>query len=288
MVHKEIGSLSKRSVPKNQILSEDPDKNQVLLKIVTTHKPMLARVEKDHSPNNSLHKPRPKALDPQEESQSTVDQEEQRRGSPSVLTSTDLETKDHCDNSNGLDESDCEEAPTYENIFDALSSGDPVYENFQAIKSEPVVKIPTDKVIAVKKRQPSSQLVSEKSVTSSYDRRHKKLSSKLSNGSNAEEPSEKGRIKTERAKTPISTKSEKNTLRSVSGDRSKSSSRLSGSRDNSITIKRYKDATKPTKDDTARGTQAKRKNGPKVGSVVQEHKQGTPVISAEKNDGSIR
>ncbi|XP_032453282.1 uncharacterized protein LOC100119361 isoform X8 [Nasonia vitripennis] len=284
VVHKEIGSLSKRSAPKQQSLPEDPDKKQVLLKIVTTHKPMLARVENDHSPSNSLHRPRPKGLDPQEESQPPLEREEQRRGSPSVLASTDLETKDHCDNGNGVDESDCDEAPTYENIFDAVSNGDPVYENFQAIKSEPVLKAPIDKVALLKKRPPTSQ--SEKSLTNSYDRRHIKLSSKLSNGSNAEESAEKARLtRTERAKTPISAKSDKNTLRSVSQDRSKSSSRLSGSRDNSI--KRCKDATKPTKDDTARGAQAKRKNSPKVGSVAQERK-GTPVISAEKNDGSIR
>ncbi|OXU23759.1 hypothetical protein TSAR_007270 [Trichomalopsis sarcophagae] len=260
LVHKEIGSLSKRSAPKQQSLPEDPDKKQVLLKIVTTHKPMLARVENDRGPNNSLHRARPKGLDPQEESQPPAEQEEQRRGSPSVLASTDLETKDHCDNGNGVDESDCDEAPTYENIFEAVSNGDPVYENFQ------VLAAPIDKVAVLKKRPPSSQ--SEKSLANSYDRRRKKLSSKLSNGSNAEESSEKARLtRTERAK------SDKNSLRSVSEDRSKSSSRSSGSRDNSI--KRYKD------------TQAKRKNSPKVGSVAQERK-GTLVISAEKNDGSIR
>ena len=237
---------------------------------------MLARVENDHVP---IVAPTPKPR--------TIDGNTREKSPPTVEDEgIGLEAKDHCDTVNGTS---ADEAPTYENIFEALSDGAPVYENFQVLGSKPLVVVKENKLakekVPVKKRSSSVHAERTMSSNDSYDRRHKKVSAKLSNGSSVGNKLEK--VASSRSITPMSTLS-KASSHSVDNGESKRangvSSRANSSRDNSV--KRYKDVRQ---DGTTRSNESRRRSSSsKTDPAMKDHRGTMSSVNSERNGGSLR
>jgi hypothetical protein len=299
-VYKDVDPSSERLSNKNQVVSKDSENNQVLLKIVTTHKPIIARVENDHNLNSSKSRLKNQGADVQEEGEIKHLVGENGKDNSQNIRSANLEAKDYCDNINEINGmvSNCIEPPTYENIFDAVSDDAPLYENFQVING---CSVKDKRMIngkpTVKKRSLNSQ--SDKMSNNLYERRHKKVSSKVGAAFNNEGSIDKlnkiksDKVKSARSATPLSslssTKSDKSSHNFIENSElkrsNKISSRLNHSRDNSI--KRYKD-TKLMKDDNSLGIQVKRKASSKYDSAKQEYKGATLSNNTEKSNGHIR
>ncbi|XP_014214041.1 uncharacterized protein LOC106643413 isoform X2 [Copidosoma floridanum] len=254
-VYPSIDVASKEIGRQEQVISKDSDNNQVLLKIVTTHKPTLARVENDHQPVRPLRsRSMAKSLGSDEVDVPSANEEakDPHYDSVSVGAIPNGTTSDA-----GKDNSDGKDAqPTYENVFDTV--GTPVYENFQVTRG-------ADKLV---KRMNKSSAVEKTPVgPAAHDKKHRRLSSRASGDSTDRASSKNVKAKgSTRPETPVST------TRSL---------RSNGSRESSV--RKVKEA-KPVKEDGSRSAQARRKTGSKEPSAQASERKGV-----EKNGGgSVR
>lgn len=170
------------------------------MKVVTTHKPVVARVD-EHPPV------KPSRLKNQ------TDEEKVKSHQIEEVTHQ-VQAKEHCDK----ETSDVDEQPVYENIFDAVSSdGTPLYENFhQVVKTiVPVVEKPEEKLQVVKKPLATRKVpakinnegLSNKVVRSSTPKSEKERSSSRSRDSSIKRRKDGKFGKEDAARTSLTKKS---------------------------------------------------------------------------------
>ncbi|XP_024944519.1 uncharacterized protein LOC107271500 isoform X2 [Cephus cinctus] len=156
-----LGKVNK--IDSNSVLSSDTENNPVLLKVVTTHKPVTAIVESDRSPDLNKRKIRSTIINKDER---VI--EHSKKGSRRTLDIMDRrakhEAKDHCDNSrekitkNSYNKKDNNLDPVYVNVFDATESDVPLYENYQVDNKKESKEDRKDKSVNGERDSPLAEL----------------------------------------------------------------------------------------------------------------------------------